>query len=121
MATNFPGALDTSSTLPYPSATDDTNSPSLSSGQSNQNDAVIAVETKVGYGASNQIPANDKVLLGTGAGTSDWGAITTSYLSSITGSGAVVLASGATLSGATLNTATISNPTLNTDSVVGYT
>jgi hypothetical protein len=118
---NFPGGLDNGTTLPYPGATDDTNSPSLSSGQSNQNDAVIAVETKLGTGASNQSPLLNQALLGTGTGTSAWGNITGSYMESITGSGDFVLADAPTLTSATLDTAIINNPTLNTDSVVGFT
>lgn len=70
MATNFPTSIDTSTSLPYPSATDDTNSPSLSSGQDNQNDALIAVETKLGYGSST--PSGTYALVSTGTGSSAW-------------------------------------------------
>ena len=70
MATNFPSSLDNATSLPYPSATDDTNSPSLSSGQDNQNDALIAVETKLGTGSST--PSGTYALVSTGTGTSSW-------------------------------------------------
>lgn len=120
-ATNFPGSLDNGTSLPTPSATDDTNSPSLSDGQATQNNAVIATETKLGYGASAQAPTTNSVLLGTGSGTSQWGSITGAYASSSTGSGNFVLATSPTIVNATLTTPTINNPTLNTDSVVGFT
>lgn len=68
--TNFPTSLDDSTSLPYPSATDDTNSPSLSGGQDNQNDALIAVETKLGTGSST--PSGTYALVSTGTGTSSW-------------------------------------------------
>ena len=70
MATNFPTSIDTSTSLPFPSATDDTNSPSLSSGQDNQNDALIATETKLGTGSST--PSGTYALVSTGTGSSAW-------------------------------------------------
>ena len=70
MSTLFPGAIDTPTSLPYPSATDDTNSPSLSSGQDNQNDALIATETKLGTGSST--PSGTYALVSTGTGSSAW-------------------------------------------------
>lgn len=68
--TNYPQSLDNGTSLPYPSATDDTNSPSLSSGQDNQNDALIAIETKLGTGSST--PSGTYALVSTGTGTSSW-------------------------------------------------
>lgn len=121
MATNYPGSLDNSTSLPNPGATDDTNSPSLSSGQTVQNGAVIAVETKVGTGSSSQAAVANSVLIGDGAGTSHWGPVTSSQVSSTTGTGAFVLANGATMTSPTINTATINNPTLKVDSIAGFT
>ena len=73
MATNFPNSIDNGTSLPYPSATDDTNSPSLSGGQDNQNDAIIAVENKLGIADANaQAPASGYLLAGTGSGISSW-------------------------------------------------
>ena len=68
--TNYPTSLDDSTSLPYPSSTDDTNSPSLAGGQDNQNDALIAVETKLGTGSST--PSGTYALVSTGTGTSAW-------------------------------------------------
>lgn len=70
MATNYPTSLDNGTSLPYPSSTDDTNSPSLAGGQDNQNDALIAVETKLGTGSST--PSGTYALVSTGTGTSSW-------------------------------------------------
>lgn len=72
MATNFPASLDNSTSLPYPSATDDTNSPSLAGGQDNQNDAVIAVQTKLGIGSSAQTPVAGMLLYSATNGESAW-------------------------------------------------
>jgi hypothetical protein len=121
MATNFPGSLDNSTSLPNPTATNDTNSPSLSSGQTVQNGAVIAIETKVGTGASSQTSVANSVLLGDGTGTSHWGPVTSAYVNTSTGTGAFVLANGPGIVGATINSSTINNPTLNVDTIVGYT
>ena len=70
MATNYPTSLDNGTSLPYPSATDFTNSPSLSGLDDNQNDAVIAVETKLGYAAST--PTAGMILRSTVNGESTW-------------------------------------------------
>lgn len=121
MATNYPGALDNSTSLPNPGATDKTNSPSLSSGQTVENGAIIAVETKVGTGSSSQAAVANSVLIGDGAGTSHWGPVTSAQVSSTTGTGAFVLANGATMTSPTINTATINNPTLKVDSIAGFT
>lgn len=119
--TNFPNSLDNSTSLPNPGSTDDTNSPSLSSGQTVQNGAVIAVETKVGTGSSSQTAIANSVLLGDGTGTSHWGPVTSGFVSSSTGTGPFVLANGATLTSPTINTAIINNPTLKVDSIAGFT
>lgn len=67
MNPNYPTSLDDSTTLP--SATDDSSltSPDLATVQNTQNAAVIALETKVGTGAST--PVANTVLRGTGTGT----------------------------------------------------
>jgi len=119
MATNFPTSLDNSTSLPYPTSTSDTNSPSLAGGQDNQNDAVIAAQTKLGIGSS--VAASNQVLTGTGAGQSNWQLLTSANVTLATGSGAFVFGTGPTITSPTINTPTINNPTLKTDSVVGYT
>lgn len=99
MSTLFPGAADDSSTLPDPTATSKTNNPSLASGQANQNDAIKAIEAKVGTGAST--PANNTLLRGNGVGTSTWAQLTSAQLaaslSDETGTGAAVFADSPTL------------------------
>lgn len=72
MSTNFPGSVDDGTTLPNPGANAPTNNPSLSGGQTNQNDAIKAIEAKVGTGAST--PSAGKIFRGTGSGASAWGA-----------------------------------------------
>lgn len=116
MATNFPASVDDGTTLPNPTATSKTNNPSLSSGQSNQNDAIKAIETKVGTGSST--PASNTLLRGTGAGTSSWSSLTSSQLaasiSDETGTGSAVFATTPTLVTPkvdTINESTSSNGT----------
>ena len=70
MSTNFPGSADDGTTLPNPGANAPTNNPSLSAGQTNQNDAIKAIEAKIGTGAST--PVTGRVFRGTGTGTSAW-------------------------------------------------
>jgi microcystin-dependent protein len=67
---NFPGSLDNNISLPNPNPTDKTNAPSLSGLLTSINSAVIAVETKLGTSASTSV--NNKLLVGTGPGTSAW-------------------------------------------------
>ena len=64
-ATNFPSSLDT---LTNPAGTDSVATVSHSGQHSNANDAIEAIEAKVGTGAST--PVNNTILAGTGAGTS---------------------------------------------------
>lgn len=96
MATNYPGALDT---LANPAAGNATNSPSHASQHADANDSIEAIEAKVGTGAST--PANNTFLIGTGAGTSSWSAITSAQLaariSDETGTGSAVFATTPTL------------------------
>lgn len=66
-ATNFPTSLDT---LTNPSGTDSVATVSHSGQHSNANDAIEAIEAKVGITAST--PITGTVLAGTGAGTSVW-------------------------------------------------
>ena len=113
MSTNYPLSLDNSTSLPYPSAQDDTNSPSLASGQDNQNDALIAVQTLLGNNTTQTTPTAQYNVLQAGSATSNiWGKITSSNVSSSTGSGGFVLATSPTISSPTLSSPTISSPTI---------
>jgi len=64
-STNFPTSLDA---LTNPSGTDSVATVSHSSQHTNANDAIEAIETKVGIGASTAV--TNSVFAGTGAGTS---------------------------------------------------
>lgn len=72
MATNYPGSLDTSTQQPSPSASTEMDDSGFEHDvvHANHSGAIIAVETKVGTGAST--PVADSVLGGTGSGTSAW-------------------------------------------------
>lgn len=67
MSTNFPTSLDT---LTNPTGTDALTSPSHAAQHANANDAVEAIEAKVGIGASTPVAAT--FLQGTGTGVSTW-------------------------------------------------
>lgn len=77
MATNYPTSLDTTAELDTTiAATDTLDSPSHSDQHENVNGAVIAVETKLGIGASNAASAQAATpLVHTGSGTSQWQAM----------------------------------------------
>ncbi len=65
MSTAYPGALDT---LTNPTSSDTLNSPSHSAQHANSNDAIEAIEAKLGTGSSTA--TNNTVLRGTGSGSS---------------------------------------------------
>jgi hypothetical protein len=99
MASNYPGSLDNGTTLPDPSSSSTTNSPSHSSMHSNENAAIKAVEAKLGIGSST--PIANSLLTGTGTGTSAWSQVTSSNLAASvtdeTGTGSLVFATTPTL------------------------
>lgn len=74
---NFPTSLPS---LVNPVATDYLNSPAHATQHGNVNDETTAVATKIGTGAST--PTDNKVLRGTGTGTSAWGQIDNGDVSS---------------------------------------
>jgi hypothetical protein len=116
---NFPASLDNTSSLPNPSGTDKQNSPDHGALHTNENAAIIALEGKLGTGAST--PAVNTLLLGTGTGTSAWSQATSAQLaasiSDETGSGAAVFANTPTL--ITPKVDTIQEATLNNGVTVG--
>lgn len=112
MSTNFPSSIDDGTTLPNPSSTDKTNSPSHASLHGNANDAIKAIEAKLGSGATT--PSASKILFGTGAGTSDWKELTSAELKGVisdeTGSGSAVFATSPTLVTPSVDTINESTP-----------
>lgn len=109
----FPTALDTGATLPTPNASDKTNSPTHAGLHGAVNTAVIAVETKLGIGAST--PVANTLLFGNGTGTSAWTAITSANLRATltdeTGTGSAVFATSPTLTTPAVDTINESTPT----------
>lgn len=111
---NFPTSLDT---LTNPSSGQFLNSPSHSSQHADANDAIEALEAKVGIGAST--PTANNFLVGTGAGTSAWSK--TVPAGAVVGTTDSQTLTNKTLTSPTINTPTIVNPTLQTDSISEYT
>jgi len=73
MAINYPTSLDNGASLPYPSSTDTLSSPNLSGLADNLNDAIIALETKLGIAdANSQTPVTGNLLASTATGESSW-------------------------------------------------
>jgi len=123
---NFPTSLDTSTQLPQPSAGNFTNNPSHSGAHDAESQAIIALETKLGIGAST--PIASKVLRGTGTGTSAFGSLvlTTDVTGTLpvanggtgatvaTGTGNPVLATSPAIVTPTLTSPTMTTPALGT-------
>jgi len=114
MSTVFPGAIDAFSN---PAGTDTLGALSHAAQHANINDAVEAVETKLGTGAS--VAASGKLLVGTGAGESAW--TKDAPTGTIVGTSDAQTLTNKTLTSAVLNTPTINNPNLNTDSISEFT
>ena len=117
MSTLYPASLDNSSTLPYPTSASFTNSPSLAGLSDNQNDAIIAAQTKLGTGAST--PTNNNLLIGTGTGTSAWSKVAPA--GTIVGTTDSQTLTNKILTAPTINSPVITNATITTDLVTGYT
>lgn len=116
MATLYPTAKDDGTTLPNPTALSPRNAPSLAGLQDNQNDAVIAVQNKLGTGAS--VAASGKLLRGTGAGASAWDK--DAPTGTIVGTTDSQVLTNKTLTSPTINTPVINNATITADVYAGY-
>lgn len=99
MSTLYPTAVDDNTTLPTPSSSDKLNNPDHASQHANANDAIKAIEGKLGTGTDE--PAANQFLFGTGAGSSAWQALSSADLraavSDETGTGSLVFANTPTL------------------------
>lgn len=106
--TDYPGALDT---YTDPASGDKLNNPSHSVQHQNHNDAVEAIEGKLGTGAST--PIDNTFLIGNGAGASVWSALTSAQLrarlSDETGTGVAVFNDTPTITTPVLTTPTIAS------------
>lgn len=110
----YPTSLDS---FVNPTTNDFLNSPNHVQQHSNANDAIEALEAKLGIGAST--PTNGKLLRGTGAGSSAWDKDAPS--GTIVGTTDTQTLTNKTLTSPTINTAIINNPTLNVDTIAEFT
>jgi len=111
---NYPTSLDT---LTNPSSSDTMMAVDHASQHANVNDAVEALEAKLGIGASTAV--SGKLLIGTGVGQSAWSK--DAPAGTIVGDTDSQTLTNKTLTSPTINTAIINNPTLNTDTIAEYT
>ena len=117
MSTNYPTSLDNATSLPYPTALSTRESPSLAGLSDNQNDSIIAIQSKLGIGSST--PTNGNLLVGTGVGSSAWSKAAPA--GTIVGTTDSQILTNKTLTSPTINSPVISNATISTDLVSGYT
>jgi len=117
MATNFPASLDDGTSLPNPDGTSTMVSPDHGGLHSNENDAIKALQAKVGTGASTA--TSGKLLRGTGAGVTAWDK--DAPTGTIVGTTDTQTLTNKTLTSPTVTGGTISNSTVNVDAVAGYT
>jgi hypothetical protein len=92
MATNYPTSLDA---FVNPTVTDSLNSPSHSLQHANANDAIEALETKVGVGAAPAGSATTgSVLVASTGGTTSWTTVGTASINSTGGTVGYALTAG---------------------------
>ena len=111
---NFPTSLDS---FTNPGAGDYMDAVGHAAQHSDVNDAVEALEAKLGISAST--PTSGKLLRGTGAGSSAWDK--DAPTGTIVGTSDSQTLTNKTLTSPTINTAIINNPTLKTDTVAEFT
>lgn len=113
MATNFPNSLDN---FTNPASGDSQNSPSHSLQHADINDAVEAIETKLGIGASSAGSATaGRVLVAATGGTTSWTTVGTAGINSTGASAGQVLTANASGSPSWVT------PAANNDAWISYT
>lgn len=117
MSILYPGALDTSTQLPQPTAGQFVNSPSHAGAHDNLSLATIAIETKLGTGSST--PSGTNLLISTGTGSSSWSKA--SPTGTIVGTSDSQTLTNKILTSPTINAPTITNATITQDAIVGFT
>lgn len=112
MAINYPVSVDNGTSIPTPTGVNTQNNPDHASLHTLKQQAIIALETKLGTGST--APASNTLLLGTGAGTSAWSQATSAQLrasiSDETGTGSAVFATSPTLVTPAVDTINESTP-----------
>lgn len=111
---SYPTSLDS---FTNPSSGDTTAAVDHAAQHANANDAIEALEAKLGISAST--PTLGKLLRGTGVGTSEWDKDAPS--GTIVGTTDSQTLTNKTLTSPTINTAILNNPTLKTDTIAEYT
>jgi hypothetical protein len=112
LAINYPVSVDNGTSIPTPTGVNTQNNPDHASLHTLKQQAIIALETKLGTGST--APASNTLLLGTGAGTSAWSQATSAQLrasiSDETGTGSAVFATSPTLVTPAVDTINESTP-----------
>lgn len=127
---NFPNSLDS---FTNPGAGSAITSPPHGLQHANANDAIVAIESKLGVGAGSATAVN-KLLVGTGNGTSIWSGTISGIVDNNSTFGTPAITGGTItntvftnpsfpggINNATLGTPTIQNPTLGLGTVTGPT